>query len=100
MHLVSIYMCYTKTVYHQPINCSTLCLPIHACKTQKGQLNVPADTTFKQVSASPGNFACGVTSENDIKCWGDNHRKQCEPPSGAKYTLVSTSRLGACAIKV
>lgn len=61
---------------------------------------MPEDTQFKQVSASPGKFACGVTTDNGIKCWGDNHRGQCDPPADEKYQLVSTSRLGACAIKV
>jgi hypothetical protein len=61
-------------------------------------LDAPQDIVFRQISASPGDFACGVTVDHDVVCWGDNHRGQCSPPNDTKFLLVSTSRLAACGI--
>ena len=68
-------------------------------KPPQGQSTAPTDKKFVQISAAPGDFSCGVTTSNSVSCWGDNHRKQCDPPN-EKYSLVSTSRLSACGIKV
>nr|AIG56211.1 secreted protein [Achlya hypogyna] len=64
-----------------------------------GQSTAPANYKFLQVSAAPGDFSCGVTVKNQIRCWGENHRRQLDAPLGS-YLLVSTSRLSACGIKV
>jgi len=71
-----------------------------ACSFEQGQLNVDPELQFRQVSASPGDFACGVTIDNDVKCWGDNRRGQATPPNTDEFILVSTSRLAACGLKV
>jgi len=68
--------------------------------TMQGQLDVDPTTRFRQISASPGDFACGVTEDNSLSCWGDNHRNQAIPPTDEKFILVSTSRLAACGLKV
>uniref|UniRef100_H3GQG3 non-specific serine/threonine protein kinase n=1 Tax=Phytophthora ramorum TaxID=164328 RepID=H3GQG3_PHYRM len=69
-------------------------------KFVQGQLNADPTARFRQISSSSGDFACGVTEDNTLSCWGDNHRDQASPPTDEKFILVSTSRLAACGVKV
>jgi len=70
--------------------------------------STPPAGTFAQVSVGFGPdgppdlvtaFACGITTEGIVACWGYNNHGQSTPPAG-KFTQVSVADSYACAVSV
>lgn len=58
----------------------------------------PRDPTFTQISVGD-RYACGVTTDSEIECWGsDNTWGQASAPEG-KYTQVAAGDNHTCALR-
>ncbi len=65
----------------------------------EGTLVAENDDTWvgwSQVSAGDG-FTCGLSTEGELACWGEDLQGQASPPSG-HYTTVTAGRAHACAL--
>lgn len=54
-------------------------------------------TAFTQIAVGTG-FACGLTPQGAIQCWGSDSNGQASPPGG-KFVFIAAGDAHACAIR-
>jgi hypothetical protein len=60
----------------------------------------PIDGTFTDVAAIHDDYGgCGIRSDGDIACWGDDTWGQATPPAGT-FTDIAAGRMTLCAIHI
>ena len=65
------------------------------------QLEPPTGIRFRQLSASLTDSTCGVTEDEDIRCWGGRVAKKQHTHHPGRYIQVSVGRgVSMCAITV
>jgi hypothetical protein len=63
----------------------------------RNTMTPPSGSTFTAVGAGQL-FACGLTSNQTIECWGANDGGQAKPPAGT-FTQVTTGEGFACGLR-
>ena len=60
-----------------------------------GQLSVPADEKWIQLSTGTGH-TCGVTTSGEGICWGSNANNRLNVPTGKKWAQISAGNQHTC----